>query len=607
MKSDTLASRLWHTIRGSKAKILDMRLMVMKARPADRAALMQTFSQGADGLLCWLNLCGWVFEPRNRERKLPFITWPIQDRAAVGLHRAIGVGNDVAIDKSRDMGASWLCLSVMDWFWLFERESLFKLVSRNEDLVDKPADPDTLFWKLDFLNNNLPSWMQPGAKAGKDRTHMRLVNPRNGSIFTGESTNQDVGKGGRQRAILLDEFGAVLNGGAILSATSDTAPCRIFNSTPNGWGSFDDKKQLRGNAFAAIRFSNAVQIISLPWWEHPEKGKGAHLAPDANGKMKWTSPWYEKECVRRASRREIAENLDMDYLGSGSMFFDSEVLTRIRAACRPADKLGELRFDVRTYVEGQSYRVEKIRFEETDRGHLQLWCPLALDDKGELRPPQDHTYVGFCDISAGNGASNSRITICDVDLRASVGAFTCPNTSPEQLARTAVALCKWFRGQTGFVYLGWEANFDGGPFGREVLRLGYYYVLGNSNPAYAWNPTDGKVGWYSGREKKRYLLTDLRSAWARGELNTFDSATVDEAGQYTTYSGGGIGPSGLTEEDQGARAAHGDRVIAEAGCVMMLREQVKSRPPEKAIPKGSPAARKRWWRREKAKSQEETW
>ena len=271
----------------------------LKPREIDMAA--RACAASAEGFLFWLNTFGWTYNPRIEPSAVPFNTWPVQDAAARTLWTCIDRGEDVLLDKSRDMGASWLCLEMMLWWWLFCPSTPLLIASRKEDYVDSRGDPDTLFWKLDYQLARLPGWMRPAV----DRTSMHLGNRGNGSTIDGESTNRDIGRGGRRKAILLDEFAAVENGREILAATADATPCRVFNSTPQG----------RGNAFADVRFSNKVRVITLPWWEHPEKGKGRREIDDG-GKLRWTSPWYEAECGRRTSRKEIAQELDIDYLAS---------------------------------------------------------------------------------------------------------------------------------------------------------------------------------------------------------------------------------------------------------------------------------------------------
>jgi hypothetical protein len=195
------------------------------------------------------------------------------------------------------------------------------------------------------------------------------------------------------------------------------------------------------------------------------------------------------------------------------------------------------------------------------------------------------------------GASNSVIKVADANTREEAGSFVCPDTPPHELARYAVALCEWFGGRRRCL-LGWEANGPGGIFGLEVHRLGYATVLGNPDPAAPWTPDLGGIGWQSSREKKLDLLGDLRRAVARGELVLHDEATITELEQYIYYPSGAVGPSNLVQEVEGARAAHGDRVIAAAGLLLCLAQQPGSGASGGTPPAGSFADRLQTHRRD---------
>ena len=563
-------------------------------------------------MLLWASAFVWVYEPINRDRMIPglravpFIPWEVQEEALIEIHECIRDGEDGLMDKSRDMGASWCNLIVIMWWWLFVEQCPFMLASRTEDLVDRKGDPDCLMWKCDYLLDHLPPWMKPNVRQGIERTHLHLLNPDNGSVIDGSSTNSDLGRGGRRRAALLDEFAAVDQAEPIYRSTSDVTPCRLFNSTPKGAGHIDGSGTLRGNCFAAIRFSGKVKIVSMPWWRHPVKGLNAKQVVDPiSGKLKWTSPWYRRECERRVSSRDIAENLDMDYVASGDMFFDSDVLSRIRAStdlCEPLHR-GEMGFHVETLEEGQSYRVKLTGWKEgAGRARVALWLDLIAG-----LPPRDRNYVMFADIGLGTGASNSTLRVVTTE-REEVAEFTCAFTSPESFARYCVAMAKWFAGARGFGFLGWEANGPGEIFGKEVWRCGYRYVLGNYDTRIPWEPEDNKIGIYTNRDSKHLLLGGLRSALARREYVTHDEKLIAECEQYIYYAGGGVGPSSLTEEPQGARAAHGDRVVAAMGIPVCLNEVPKVRLPEPEPDDNSmEAARRRAKAKREALEKPATW
>lgn len=548
-------------------------------------------SQGPDGLLLWLTSACWTFDPRARVKHRPFIPWPVQATAARQLWAAIAEGHDILIEKSRDMGATWLILATLVWFWQFEADTPLTVLSRKEDLVDRKGDPDTLFWKLEYLVEHQPDWLRPA----RERQHMLLLNTDNQSVISGESTNQNVGRGGRRKAMFLDEFAAVDDGGAVLSATADNSPCRIFASTPQGSGSIDASGTMRGNAFAAQRFCGKTPVITLPWWEHPEKGSGRELVLDEpSGKQRWTSPWYRGECDRRASRVEVAQEIDIDYLASGSMFFDADVLARLRTSkdIKPPRHLGEVLFETDTVSEGQHYRLRDIHWTEgAGRSRLAVWCEILHG-----KPVQDRNYVAFADISAGTGASNSVLRVVDVNIRTEVAVLVDSHTPAQDFARQNVAICQWFGGQIGYCLLGWETNGEGQVYGQELHRLGYPYVLGNYNPEIAWHPRDERIGWCSTRTKKLILLGNFRASLARGEYITHDLSLIGELERYIYYENGGVGPSELTEEPEGAREAHGDRVIAAAGCELMMAEQPRGKPVSLPAPPGSLAYRSQQYR-----------
>ena len=59
-------------------------------------------------ILFWVNSFCFTLDPRKKQPVIPFITYGFQDEALSDLVDAIRDGHDVAIEKSRDMGASWM-------------------------------------------------------------------------------------------------------------------------------------------------------------------------------------------------------------------------------------------------------------------------------------------------------------------------------------------------------------------------------------------------------------------------------------------------------------------------------------------------------------------
>lgn len=468
---------------------------------------------------------------------------------------------------------------MLHWFWQFRRDVNFLEVSRVERLVDDRNNPDSLFWKHDYIIRFQPPWLLPRL----ERRYMHLGNVSMGSSIDGEATTGSVGQGGRRTAIMLDEFARVPDGHSMLTATADTTSCRIFNSTPNG----------PGTAFTEVRTSGKVKVLTLGWWDHPEKGKDRRQIEDpTTGKLKWTSPWYEAECARRVSRREIAENLDIDHLASGSLFFDTDVVARHTSAyVRPPDFIGKIDFKQMRRPDEVAEalrhgRVNEIGFARlSNDGPWRFWTNLI-----DGRPDQTRNYVLGADISNGQGASNSAITVRCVETGEKVAEFADPDTPPHDLARIMVAAALWFGGakNNGKPLLAWEANGPGGIFGREIVeRLSYPFFYHDRQEGTTDHKKTRRYGWHSNRNKKETLLADYRRALARDEIINHSEAALREVGLYIYYENGTIGPSHLVEESDGARSAHGDRVIADALTVMAAREAPKAGAKGPEAPSGS--------------------
>jgi hypothetical protein len=544
-----------------------------------------------------MNGFAWTYDPRSKigEKrlpfpKLPFILYPFQEDALLRLVNSIGE-HDILIEKSRDMGASWLCMASMFWRWLFEPMQSFLLVSRVEAYVDDSENPKALMWKWDFLLDNLPSWLQPrGYKKKIHRRKMHCENPENGSVVDGESTNMNVARGDRRTAILLDEFAAVEQGGSVLKATRDATNSRIFNSTPMG----------TGNSFYDIRETN-IEKIRLHWSVHPSKSIGLYTSddkgtlrildqpgypddymPTLDGKIR--SPWYDGECKRAAHPQEIAQELDIDFLGSGHQFFNQALIQEAtRKFARAPVVIGDLEYD--------DTIAEPIRFYENKGGKFKLWFFLGKGDK----PPTKNKVTLGVDVSAGTGSSNSCISGWDVVTNEKILEFASPYVRPEELARLAVSLARWL----GNAFLLWEANGPGRQFGDRVMELGYGNIYYKKKDESITKKSTTIPGWHATRETKLVLLGSYRNMIEKQKCANRSKDALDETLEYVFLPNGSVVHSRSTdkEDPSGAGASHGDRVIADALGVLGLREIASSpKVEEPKIPPGSLA-----WRRKRHK------
>jgi hypothetical protein len=549
--------------------------------------------------LFYLNTFVWTYNPkRTGRKKVPFITYPYEDEAVADLLDSIDNQNDVLIEKSRQMGASWTMMATIEWLWHFRHMQNILVGSRTDEYVDKSDEPKSLFFKLDFIWNNLPVWLMPvGWDRGTHRKVKRVVNPENHSVIVGEATTPNFGRGGSFTLIGLDEFAACEVGMSILKATRDATPTRWFNSTPAGTGNAYYRMRQQ-----ATQAPEQIKLLRFHWSQNPLYGAGQYTS-DKAGKLekldpeyeypddypfltdgKLRSPWYDRQCKRAATQAEIAQELDIDYLGSGYQFFDqNDIETLIASYCCPSRCRGDVILDLET--------VQVTQFAESDRGRLALWCHL---DHGS--PPIDRSYVLGVDAAAGTGASNSVISIWDAKTKEKVAEYVDPHVKPEGLARVAVALCRWFGG----AMLIWETNGSGRAFGDAVLEIGYglYYARAKDTET---GETGGKAGWAPTRDNKYQLLAKYRGMLHdRTVVNRCEQA-MRETLEYVFLGNNWVEHASLNdnEDPSGARDQHGDRVIADALAVKILDDQPKT--PSVAIIKPSTsslAGRRELWKRQ---------
>lgn len=552
-----------------------------------------------EGLIYWINIFGWTYAlqkvmPDGSERPLigdechqPFVTYPYQDDLLRSLHAGITGGSDLGVDKTRKMGLSWLILTTFHWFWMFQRETQFLEISRNENLVDKPDDPDSLFWKHDYQLARQPKWLLPRFT----RRHMSLVNERTGATIMGASTTGDAGHGGRKTAVLLDEMGRMRQAKQVWEGAGQMTSCRIGNSTPHGPGFWAD-----------LVHSGKVKVLRAPFYDHPVFGRGRYIK-DEGGKKIVSSPWRDRHVDRAVSKREIAEGIDMDHMGAGFVFFDHDQLARhLAASAMEPLYVGDIRFtgagDRSLHLKGKRSQRHEIDFDaDAPDRPWQLWTELEYDDSwgpgGGWRPPQNRTYVFGVDIAYGTTASNSAICVKCVETNEQVAEFASATVDPVELAMRIMEAGYWFGGRHNCAYAAWEANGGGGQnVTRKLREFGYPWMYSMTDARKRTEKQTDTLGWHSNPERKPDMLGIFRGGLARDEFIPRSSMMLGECKQYIWFeTGGGVGPAQLESESAAAEATHGDRVIAAGICHMASLTVRRSRPPEREAPPGSFAER----------------
>ena len=230
-----------------------------------------------------------TFDPRPElvVHDLDFILYPFQVGFVNGLVDAIHDGYDVFDEKSRDMGVSWLSLAVRFWMWLYEDGYQGLLGSRKEEYVDSRTYK-SLFGKLEYFIRHIkdPLILPKGFDVSKHRLYMKLINPENGNVIEGESSNANFSRAGRYTDVFFDELGFWPDGRSSWTAAGDATRCRHAVTTPPDQPSYGK----------SLRFSDKVKVRTWHWRLHPNKD-------DA---------WYEYEKSRRTDE-EVLHELDISW------------------------------------------------------------------------------------------------------------------------------------------------------------------------------------------------------------------------------------------------------------------------------------------------------
>jgi len=330
---------------------------------------------------------GITFDPRMAEvglpTTMPFILFPKQEEFIDWMVARWKGREDGLVEKSRDIGLSWLSVAIAVWMWLFWEGAVVGFGSRKEEYVDKLGDPKSLFWKARQFINHLPQEFRPaGWDDQKHAPHMRIINPENGSSIIGEA-GDNIGRGNRTSIYFKDESAFYERPDAIDAALSQTSNCKIDISTPNG----------SGNPFYQKAHAGKIPKFVFDWRDDPRKD-------DA---------WYAKQC-EKLEPHIVAQEIDRNYEASvvnafipGHSVKDAamrgpstvEAMGRLRVGVDPA-RFGNDKFAVSIRRGRVLLKVEETQHLDSIQG--AAWVKSLIDPYGE-RPEQ----IAVDEIGVGAG------------------------------------------------------------------------------------------------------------------------------------------------------------------------------------------------------------
>lgn len=204
--------------------------------------------------------CAISYDPRLKTKIIPFIPFPRQIALFNWLQTKEEQQEPGLIEKSRELGATWLCCYYSLWRWLFYDSYDIGWGSRKEKLVHKIGDMGSILEKIKFAIRWLPGYLRPTTWNEKKHIRFMLIeNPENGSVIKGEA-GDNIGRGDRTTLYFVDEKAFIQNQESVDAALSNTTNVQIDLSSANG-----------ENAFYQKRISGNVEVFTFKWTEDPRK------------------------------------------------------------------------------------------------------------------------------------------------------------------------------------------------------------------------------------------------------------------------------------------------------------------------------------------------
>lgn len=282
------------------------RIRRIRADPVLRFGMAERYRHDP---VAWINHWAFTYDPRVAGSEIPttmpFVLFRRQVEFVEFLLSLVDEQQNGLTEKSRDMGATWLCCAFSVWLWLYWPGAAIGWGSRKEQLVDKIGDPDSIFEKMRILIRHLPRFMLPkGFSESDDMPFMKIINRETGSTITGEA-GDNIGRGGRKLIYFKDESAHYERPEKIEAALADNTNCQVDISSVNGLGNVFHRRREAGVEWRSGKAleTNRVNVFIFDWSDHPAKGQD----------------WYDERRAKAESDgllHVFAQEVDRDYSAS---------------------------------------------------------------------------------------------------------------------------------------------------------------------------------------------------------------------------------------------------------------------------------------------------
>jgi hypothetical protein len=262
----------------------------------------------AERCVAWINHWCDTYDPRlvgsGRMAHMPLVLFTRQEELVRFIFACMLSDAPGLVEKSRDMGATWVCAAVTVWGWIHWPGFVAGWGSNKAEQVDVLGDPKSIFEKLRMLILGLPPCLRPDVSPGVNLKQHACRNPDNGAVLTGE-IGRNIGRGGRSRVYIVDEGAHLEHPEAVEASLSENTRCRIDVSSVSTPGTVFHSKRIAGVEWAPgkpVRRDRA-NVFVMDWSEHPEK----------------TREWYNDRrsyFVAQGTPAVVAREIDRDYMGA---------------------------------------------------------------------------------------------------------------------------------------------------------------------------------------------------------------------------------------------------------------------------------------------------
>lgn len=478
----------------------------------------------------WFDTFAYTFNPKLANPHIPMILWPFQADYVEWIADRIYLQESGLTEKTREMTETWSKIGTLGWFFCFDDNAQFQVGSRKEELVDG-KHPDAIMPKLDYLFERLPRWLLdrcvgPEYTGDKPwRTFKNMTNPRTRSNLYGEATNKNFGRGGRRRAIAIDEAAFIEDLEQIIRSAGMNTNCLLLGSTPNGMGGH----------FAKMRFSMPERLIyRIHWTKHPEWAKGLYkCAPGCKAHSQGGadhSPKYDAACdVFNWDPVAIAQELDIDYSKSGNPVFDVDMVRKVRvfiSDAKPTMKPTALEFKSSSRASvgadiTQWYRITRtwpVVAKPSPTSSLRVYKePFSCREKRCVcLGTGKHVYVQGGDVSKGlDHGDNSVAVMLDVTAGEFVAAWA-GKCDPDLVGIEWAKVAKWFGRSSGNdqnAFSGIEWNENGITVNKVMDLMGIPLFIHKSDDKVRGKQVADKLGVVVQPHNRGRLIKEYMIPW----------------------------------------------------------------------------------------------